>query len=162
MRVVANSGPFIALARIGQEHLLPAIFQAIIVPLAVYAEIAEGDSGRAGATAYRNADWIKVVSVGDRTASAMLGDRLGRGESEAIVLSLEQNADALLIDEARGRHAAESHGIMVLGTLGILLLAKKRGLIAHIGAHMENLANNGFRMSGELMEEVLALANESV
>jgi hypothetical protein len=160
MKVISNAGPLIALARIGLEHLLPALFRAIVIPLAVRTEVVAEGIRHAGATIFQAATWLDVVPVEDRTAVAVLGERLGQGESEAIVLAIEQKADVLLIDEARGRRAAEGHGVSVLGTLGVLLAAKRHALIPSVCDPIERLSQTGFRMSATLRERVLDLANE--
>ena len=72
------------------------------------------------------APWFLLAFPSDQAQVDLLLQQLDRGEAEAIALALESKADALLIDELDGRAIARKHGLSVLGTLGILLLAKQR------------------------------------
>lgn len=95
-----------------------------------------------------------------RLASYILESSLGPGESEAICLSKEVNADILILDDLNARRVAEKLEINITGTLGILLLAKEKKLIKSIEPLMEELIKGGFRVSDELYEDVLDLAGE--
>ena len=148
MNVVADAGPLIALARIGQLPLLPSLYGEVRVPEAARDEV-------------RNASWVRTESVRDSLAVDLLRDRLGAGESDAIVLAIEAGADLLLMDEERGRRLAESRGLTVLGTLGVLILSKRRGLLDQVARHLDALLASGFRMDEELHQTVLQLAGEA-
>jgi predicted nucleic acid-binding protein len=95
-------------------------------------------------------------------ASELLQGRLGVGEREAIALSLEMNADLLLMDELAGRRTAMSLGVRVLGTLGVLLRAKTQELIPAVGPLMDQLLATGFYVDEELAERVRRTAGETV
>lgn len=75
------------------------------------------------------ANWISVRAIrNDVLANALLGE-LDQGEAEAITLATEVGAELLLIDERRGRKVATRLVLNVIGVLGILIEAKKKGLI---------------------------------
>ena len=160
LTVVPNAGPLIALARIGQLDLLRTLCGELRIPPPVYHEVAVPDGTRSGALEVRSATWIHVNEVCDHTAVELLGERLGAGESAAIVLGLEQGADLLLMDEARGRRVAESRGLKVTGTLGLIVEAKQRGLLRAVTPLMDALLAAGFRMSEGLYETARLLAGE--
>ena len=85
--------------------------------------------------------------------------RFGR---EAIALTLEVNADLLLMDELAGRRTATSLGMRVMGTLGVLLRAKAQELIPAVGPLIDQLLVTGFYVDDELAERVRRTAGETV
>ena len=160
MIVVSNAGPIIALARIEQLYLLQNLYDELVIPYAVQREVTGLPTDLPGAQEVRSAPWIKVASVSDPIAVSFLRERLDAGESEAIVLALEQQADLLLIDEARGRRIAQAREIPHIGTLGILVLAKRRGLVEAVTPLLGQLLAAGFRMNDSLMQTVKRQAEE--
>ena len=86
---------------------------------------------------------------------------MDRGESEAILLSQQLQADLLLIDERRGRAEAQRLGIRITGLLGILVEAKRKGLILSVEPLMDHLiADSTFRVSPKLYKLILTMAEE--
>ena len=86
---------------------------------------------------------------------------LDAGEAEAIALAVESNANLILLDERLGRRAAHRLGLTVVGTLGVLIAAKDRGLLAAVRPVLDALrADAGFWITDELYNAVLKAANE--
>jgi predicted nucleic acid-binding protein len=79
---------------------------------------------------------------------------LGKGESEAISLAIELNADEVLIDEKKARNVAIERGLRVIGTLGILDKAASNGLI-DLHQAISKLKQTSFRATSEMIEELL-------
>lgn len=159
MGIVVDAGPLISLARIGRLGLLPALFDEIIVPAAVHREVTS-DESLPGATALAEADWLRLVEVANRKTVESLFSWLDPGEAEVLALALELGATAA-IDERRGRRLACELGISQTGTVGILLTAKRRGLISAVRPLLDQLTASGIRLSSRLYEEACRLAGES-
>src|SRR5437764_719394 len=129
MIVVVNSTPLIYLAAIGQFDLLRSIYGQIVIPMAVFDEVVIQGAGQWGAAETAAAGWIDRRVVTDRSeVSALLG-QLDLGESEVIVLAQEVGADLAVMDETAGRRELASRGISFIGTVGVLMQARQRGLI---------------------------------
>jgi len=154
MKVVSNSTPLIALSRINQLQLLRTLFGTIIIPPSVYDEVVLEGGGRPGVKEVANASWITKIEVQNLLAVSILQMDLDRGESEAVVLAKELGADYLLVDEKKARRVARSAGMGIMGTVGILGLATKKGLISDLDETFNRLAENGFRFTEEVREKV--------
>ncbi|NJL28959.1 MAG: DUF3368 domain-containing protein [Thermoanaerobaculia bacterium] len=160
--VVADAGPLIALARIECLPLLHELYGAVVVPPRVLAELGI-DSDRPGALALRRAlaaGWFEVVEAS--TDLAALGELpVDPGEAEAIWLARHHtDLRFLLIDERRGRQLARQLGLPVVGTAGVLLVAKQQGLVQEVRSMLLNLSEIGYHLSPRLCAEMLRLAGE--
>jgi len=159
--VVSNSGPLITLATIGRLDLLKSLFERIAVPQAVYEEVVIQGQGEPGSKEVAEAEWIHTVPVQDRLAVNLLQESLDTGESEAIVLGQELNARYILLDDALARRKADLIGLSVVGTLGVLLMARKAGLVPAVKPILDDLMQTDFRMSERVREVVLAKSGEA-
>jgi predicted nucleic acid-binding protein len=157
--VVVNATPLIALSLIDQLHLLQVLYQSVLIPPAVQAEVMQGGVRGTGAAELRRADWIRVVGLRDSERADMLSD-LDRGEAEVLALALELKADIAIIDERLARRHARRLGIPLGGTLGVLLKAKSEGLLDQIGPFIEQMRGGGIRLSIAVVDEALRLAGE--
>ena len=153
MIVVSDTSPITSLVAIGQVELLHDLFGNVIVPHAVDAELR-----RCHATL---PSFIKTVGVRDLARAAVLELELDRGEAEAIVLAMEQGADVLLMDENIGRAVAARQHVRVIGLLGVLLLAKTRGLLSSVTEVVGALElQAGFYLSDQVRRMVIRQAGE--
>lgn len=160
MIVVANAGPLIALSKIGQLTLLPRLFGSVFLPLAVYEELVRRGKGRPGCE-IADADWVQRREVEDETAIRLLKAQLDAGESEAIILAVQLGADLLLMDEGRGRRQAEVLGLRITGTVGILIAAKRVGLVEAVTPLLDELRAKQVRVSQRLYKAAQILAEEA-
>ncbi len=106
MIVVTNSSPLVSLARINQFGLLHLLYNQICIPPAVREEVVTFGQSRPGTAEVETAQWRQVINVQNQTVVESFREQLDRGESEAITLVMELQADLLVIDEARGREVA--------------------------------------------------------
>lgn len=147
MIVVADSSPLIAFSRIGRLELINKLFGEIIIPDAVYDELTAGEHEF-------SCDWIKRKKVTDKNLVKILSAKLDQGESEAIALAMELNADILIIDEKPGRRMAMHTGLNVTGTVAILVRLARSGKI-NIKEELDNLIKNDFRLSNGLYQRCI-------
>ncbi len=161
MIVVSNTSPVSNLATVGQLNILQQIYGKIIIPVAVYNELTDPRAGDVVITAVQTSNWIETQQVANRTMVTRLQDKLNDGEAEAIALAWELNANELLIDERVGRREATSLGLPISGVLGVLLLAKRRGMIDAVKPVMDNLISQAvFRVGDRLYADILQSAGE--
>lgn len=152
--VIADTGPVNYLILIGCIGLLPRLFQTVILPSAVEAELADADAP----VVIR--DWIanppKWLEI--RTDQAAAPDpsleALDGGEKAAIALAEALRADLLLMDDRDGVLAARKKGIHVTGTIGVLDLAAERGLV-DFGAAVKELERTNFHRPDALLETLV-------
>ena len=105
-------------------------------------------------------EWIKIEQIQDRKSIAYFL-YLDKWEAEAIVLATESEADLILLEESPGRFHAKHAGLRVTGTIGILVKAKKQGLISELKPLILELKDKGVWLSESLIERILELANET-
>lgn len=160
MIVVSDTSVVTNLISVDSLLLLKELYQNVIIPHAVYQEL----SALGGDVLNQlDQDWIEVRSVESQIEvdEFQKSARLDRGESEAIFLAQQLNADLLLIDERRGRAAAQRLGIRITGLLGILVDAKANGLILAVRPVMDQLITDAtFRVSPALYALILKTAQE--
>lgn len=160
--IVADTGPLIALSLIELLPESPNLFEAMYAPPAVIHE-ATYDSSKPGAIGVKSAlhhDWVQVPQVvEDTTSLRKFSTLLDQGEAEALTLA-QQLASPVLIDERKGRRVVQAHDILVTGTLAVLIKAKKLGIVTTVKPLLENLARHGYRLSPQLVSEVLRSCGE--
>lgn len=158
MIIIADSSPLIALAIINKLHLLSDIFQEIIVPFSVHQEIAQSDKKFSSLLQEWTKPFIKKCNNTDAFNAYQLS--LGKGESEAIVLSKEFKESILLLDDKKGRKVAKLENQKVIGTIGILILAKEKGLISEIRSSLNLFEEHDIHLSKSLIERALEISGE--
>lgn len=161
MIVVSDTSAVSNLAIVNHLWLLEAIYQRVIIPDVVARELAAARNPMI--PAILQLGWIQTQPLNHPQLANQLQQERGldAGEANAIALALELQADDLLIDERLGRQEALRLGLSIIGILGILLVAKPRHLIPQVKPIMDALINEaGFRVSPQLYQRVLALAQE--
>ena len=125
MIVVSDTSPVLNLARIGRLSLLPSLFRQVLIPSAVYEELAASKKDLDLALDLSSEPWLLVATARDRRRVQELREDLDPGEAEAIVLAIERGADLLLVDERRGRRSATAADLTVTGLLGVVPRARQ-------------------------------------
>ena len=150
MIVIADTTPINYLILIDEIEILAELYGKVIIPEAVFRELkAEAAPKEIKKWLANRPEWLEVQNI-----SAQIGEdlkSLDAGEAEAIVLAEELNADLLLIDERLGRKIAQEHGLRVVGTIGILALAKQNKLF-NLEDVIGKLEKTNFYLSDKLKE----------
>ncbi len=151
--VIADTGPLNYLILIDQINLLPHLFEAVLIPEAVRAELAAGKAPQIVR------DWIEAppawLLIKPTPAPIDLSPILDAGEQTAIGLALDLKIDLLIMDERAGVKAARAKGLRVVGTLGVLDQAAAVGLI-DLPQALARLTATNFRVGWQLIEMFLA------
>jgi predicted nucleic acid-binding protein len=133
----------IALSKIGLLAVLKDLFQEIIITQEVQEEFGEVLP-----------DWIIISNAQNKILQSEIATNLDKGEASSIVLAMELKDSILIIDDIKGRKVVRSLKIEIIGTIGILLLAEKKGLIKDLMTQISLLVENGFWLSGDILEKL--------
>ncbi|MCS7263525.1 MAG: DUF3368 domain-containing protein [Armatimonadetes bacterium] len=144
---VTNSTCLIGLERIGRLDILHQLFETVMIPPKVQEEF-----GKA-------VNWLVVIAPKNTVLVQVLSTIVDEGEAEAIALAKEQNC-LLVLDDRKARHWAKSFGLRIIGTAGLLVRAKRQGIVEEVKPILENLKQSNFRLHPSLEREVLRLAGE--
>jgi predicted nucleic acid-binding protein len=158
MIVIADSSALVALSICDSLLLLDALFGEVKVPQAVYDEVCI--TSKAESQALQIYLKGKVCSA-PTSIIIEKSNGLGKGELAAISLYKLLSADLLLIDDARAKKVAYLNNIEVMGSLGVLILAKKKGVIATIKPALTRLRWSDIYFSENLLEQILVMTGES-
>ncbi|MBL7066230.1 MAG: DUF3368 domain-containing protein [Anaerolineae bacterium] len=134
MVVVSNASPLIALSKLGQLALLPALYDQVLIPQTVYDEVVVAGlrEGHADAIVVDHFVRLGRITVHPIQLSGNDWDwasQIDLGEAEVIALARDIKADWVIIDNAHARRAARSQGVLHRGTIGVLLEATSKGLL---------------------------------
>lgn len=159
--VVADSSPLIIFARSGLLVLLHQVVGEVLVPQTVYEECT-ADMSKPGAQKIAEAIKAGLLTLSADSRVAVISDSipmLDKGEISAISLAIELNLPVLM-DERLGRQAATAHGLEVIGSVGILLAGKRKGLVSAVYPVLQVWQTFGYFLSSALIAAVLQRAGE--
>ena len=156
-----DTTPISELAKVEQLDLLPKLFGKVVIPQGVFNELQVGQ--HPAAKLVQNLSWLEVVKVNNQqlVEELQISFKLDLGESEAIALAEEIGASQLLIDEKAARKIAMARKLPLIGTVGVLLLAKRRGFLNSVKDVLDKMQAQGMRISDRLYVQVLILAQEN-
>jgi predicted nucleic acid-binding protein len=103
-------------------------------------------------------DWIIIKEPINKERVNKLKEKFGDGESESIVLAVEEGKKSrLVLDDLNARNYALDLGIDVMGTLGILNYAREKDILALDDAIdiATRMKKNKFRVSDELLNDFI-------
>lgn len=159
-RVIVNSTPLIVQCNVGRLEILRTLYTEITIPEAVFAEVTKKEDS-ACQIVKNSLDWIRVERILSPSDKKMYQAKLHDGEVEVMILAQEGvRADLVILDDNAAKKTAKYLGLTVTGTLGILLKAKKAGIIPVIAPVLEAIKKNGFYISETVERIVLEEAGE--
>lgn len=157
---VVNASPLIVLGRLGQIEWLPRLAGNMVVPSGVAEEIAAGPPDDA-ARLWLEGDGachVRTVAATDPVVSAW---DLGLGETAVLSFAQQHPGYVAVLDDAAARHCAQALSLPIKGTLSVVVMAKRAGLIEKATPLFDRLIADGFRVKPSVLEEAKALAGES-
>jgi predicted nucleic acid-binding protein len=162
MTFVFNASPVIVLAKAGLLEAIATLGDAVAIPQAVLDEVLQTDEADDPAKRWfeRSPSSPFAILTASSTPPFLAAWDLGHGESAVIAIAAEIPNAIAVLDDLAGRRCAQAHGIPIIGTLGLLLLAKKRGAIPSVAAATQSVISAGLYVSDALAATIRASANE--
>jgi len=153
VNAVINASPLVFLGKLERLHLLNQLFETVYVPVAVIDEINK-EANAAERFGIKNLIF-EELTITNRVAVMGLLGRLHIGEVETIVGAVEHNIPSVVLDDNAARNKAKQFGLIVTGTLGVLLKARKMGLIENLEQDIFKLLEVGLYVSDEIIKRIL-------
>ncbi len=156
--VVSDAGPIFSLSIIGQLEILDVLFEEICISEAVWQEITKDKTTE---------QYPKIVEYFKDKVKSISGSNeltfvMDRGESESVVLYRELSAAYLLIDDKKARLFAEKFGVLCIGTLGVLSIARERRIVGELKPLFEAFIENNRYYSVKLLNSILSKYGEDL
>jgi predicted nucleic acid-binding protein len=155
---VVNASPIIALAKVGRLHLLRDLCKELLTPQAVVSEIFAGPPSDPARLALEQG-WESKVAP-HAIPPELLEWGLGSGETAVLAVAMERKPATAVLDDAAARSCAKTLGIEVIGTLGVILRARKKNLISSAAEVLQSLCTAGFRLEDEMIRSALESIGE--
>ena len=157
--VISNTSPIFYLHRLRLLGLLQELYQKIIVPRAVVAELEAGRRQGEDVPEIDSYEWIETRTVQSPQILGLSTD-FGSGETEVLALALEESDSLVIIDEKLARKIARLRGLRVTGTAGVLLKAKQECHIRAVKPFLDRLQDMHFHLSDNVRTLILSKAEE--
>ena len=158
--VISNTTPLQYLHQLGCLDFLHQLYQQVIVAQAVVDELRQGELKGFDVPSLNALAWVRVEAA-DPLGLLRVAGALDSGERETIALALAKSDPLLILDDAAARTYAQTLGLRLTGTLGVLVKAKQSGLITAIRPCLDQLDKLGFYLRTPVRAKILSLAIES-
>lgn len=155
---VADASPLIALAKVGHDQLLHELPDRLLIPEAVASEVLSGPPDDPGRTLLEGGFGLRVEAV--TIPARLLEWGLGNGETQVVAVALETGGTAVL-DDAAARRCAAALGVPMIGTLGVVVRAKRIGRIESAEAVLRALRRADFRIDEAVARRALLAVGEN-
>ncbi len=147
--IISDTSCLISLDKINQLHILKALFGIVVVTDVLVEEFGKPLP-----------DFIKIINPSPNVFHKISKMSIDKGEASAIALALENKDSLIIIDDYKARKIAEGLGLRITGTIGILIDAKTKGILASLKSVLTELSKTNFRLTDELIEKALKVAGE--
>ncbi|MBF0177686.1 MAG: DUF3368 domain-containing protein [Magnetococcales bacterium] len=158
--IVINASPLIFLARSQNIHLLQQLHRPVLIPQPVAQEIQARGQYDPTTRALAETEWLEVVPA-PTIPNEILSWDLGKGESSVLAMAWSKPDSMAMIDDLTGRRCAQALNIRLIGTLGLVLLAKQKGAITHARTTLRTMREQGMYLSDVVIDAALKLVDES-
>ena len=156
---VVNASPVIALAKADRLHLLPDSCKEMLVPEAVIAEILAGPRADPARQALERGFGLAVTP--QSIEPGLLEWGLGAGETAVLAVAMERKPATAVLDDAAARTCARALGVGVIGTLGVVLRAKRRAVIPSAKEVLKSLRLAGLHLDDAVVRAALEGVGEA-
>ena len=157
---IPNTSPLILLNKIDHLHLLTELSETLIIPRAVIDELLMNQEGQIQFDTFLSSEKVRILKEYLRGHQEVAGWDLGKGESEVISQAIDNPGCEVILDDLQARKCAQTFNIAVRGTVGIILLAKKKNLIPEATPLVRSLINAGLRFEKHWITNALGLIDE--
>lgn len=153
MNLVINASPIIFLAKLGIIHRMPAMFESLVIPQGVKNEIIQGKDEAARWMVERGSNFVRNVEA---IPSFIAAWDLGKGESEVLAFAKRNQDFTAAIDDKAARNCAKSLNLKIIGTIGLILMARRKDLIDDAVPHLNKLCELGYRIDDAVLSRPLS------
>lgn len=166
MRVVSDTSPILNLAVVGQAGLLGELYGTILIPPQVAVELDSVPTKYlrfAGIVGASSLPFLRVEALNVEADSIQnaLSHQLDFGEAAALAMSIDPRADLFLTDDFCARRTACARAVPTQGLLGVLLEAKRRGIVLQVRPMLDRMIDEAaFRIGTQLRASFLRAAGE--
>ena len=157
--LIVDSSPLIVLLKSDLENILPELFEEIIVPEAVWEEVLAGKEDDIAKRKMPHLAWVKRV-VNTNSSEIIKNYNLGKGETAVLNFALTISESRVLLDDFAARKCAKALNLKILGTGGLLILAKQKNLISSVSEAVEKVRFSGLWLSDEIINIIKEKAGE--
>lgn len=161
MLVISDTSCLSALIQTKQLYLLKDLYQSITLPTLVFEELSALADFGVDISVLQENTWLNVLTPSNNVLVKELMIDLHPGEAQAIALAIELNADLLILDDYEARKTATDLGLHITGLGGILLEAKRYGLLKDVRPLLDEIIHSaGFYLGKKVYDKILQLAGE--
>jgi predicted nucleic acid-binding protein len=157
---VVDASPIILLAKTGHLVLLPTTTDKLLIPKAVAEEIRQAPSDDPART-WLDAEGEQFVEPTGPLAETVAAWDLGRGESRVLSVGVRRDGWTALVDDGAARRCGKGLDIPIIGTLGLLVVAKREGDLAAVRPVTKALRRAGLHVDDDVVDQVLRMVGEA-